>query len=120
MRGILVLVGANPKHIAVSSNIEELKGAIDLHRGPDEDVAQERAMLRSILDLSEVEVKSIMIHRRQLDTINIGLPPEKIVDEALKSGFTRIPLWKDKRKYCGHLHAKALLKEIQASRRPSR
>lgn len=114
VRGILMLVGANPNNIAVSSNIEELKGAIDLHRGPDEDVAQERAMLRSILDLSEVEVKSIMIHRRQLDTIDISQPPEKIVEEALKSGFTRIPLWKgNPENIVGILHAKALLKEIQ-------
>lgn len=114
VRGILILVRANPNKIAVSSNIEELKGAIDLHRGPDEDVAQERAMLRSILDLSNVEVKNIMTHRRGLDTINAGLPAAEIVKEALEIGYTRIPLWKDSpENIIGVLHAKALLREIQ-------
>lgn len=114
VRGVLILVRANPDEIAISSNAEELKGAIDLHRGPDDDVAQERAMLRSILDLSDVEVKSIMIHRRQIDTIDASLSAPQIVDEALKLGFTRIPLWKDTpENIIGVLHAKALLREIR-------
>jgi len=100
--------------VTISDNVEELKGAIDLHRGPDADVAQERAMLRSILDLSEVDVRAIMTHRRQLDTIDAGLPAAKIVEEALLTGYTRIPLWKDNpENIIGILHAKALLREIQ-------
>jgi Mg2+/Co2+ transporter CorB len=114
VRGIMRLLGANPNAVSMSDNVEELKGAIDLHRGPDADVAQERAMLRSILDLSNVDVKSIMTHRRQIDTINAGLSPMQIVDEALKIGHTRIPLWKDTpENIIGVLHAKALLREIQ-------
>ncbi len=114
VRGIMRLLGANPNDVTMSDNVEELKGAIDLHRGPDDDVAQERAMLRSILDLSNVEVKGIMTHRRQIDTINAGLTAAQIVDEALKIGHTRIPLWKDNpENIIGVLHAKALLREIQ-------
>lgn len=114
VRGILILLRANPDDIVVSSNVEELKGAIDLHRGPDDDVAQERAMLRSILDLSNVDVKNIMIHRRQIDTIDAGLPTMQIVEEALKIGFTRIPLWKNTpENIIGVLHAKALLREMK-------
>ncbi len=114
VRGILILCRANPNEIAVSSNADELKGAIDLHRGPDEDVAQERAMLRSILDLSNVEVKNIMTHRRNLDTVDASLPATQIVEQALETGFTRIPLWKSApENIIGVLHAKALLKEIQ-------
>lgn len=114
VRGMLAAIGANPDEVTISDNVEELKGAIDLHRGPDADVAQERAMLRSILDLSEVDVRAIMTHRRQLDTIDAGLPAAKIVEEALLTGYTRIPLWKDNpENIIGILHAKALLREIQ-------
>jgi Mg2+/Co2+ transporter CorB len=63
VRGILILIGSNPNNVSVSNSVEELKGAIDLHRGPDAEVAQERAMLRSILDLNEVDVQEIMTHR---------------------------------------------------------
>lgn len=114
VRGILVICRSNPEVIALSSHAEELKVAIDMHRGPAEEVAQERAMLRSILDLSNVEVKSIMTHRRNLDTIDATLPAADIVATALETGFTRIPLWKSTpENIIGILHAKALLKEIQ-------
>jgi Mg2+/Co2+ transporter CorB len=114
VRGIMRLIGANPDDVAISDHVEELKGAIDMHRGPDDDVAQERAMLRSILDLSNVEVKSIMTHRRQIDTIDASLTAAQVVEEALKIGHTRIPLWKDQHEnVIGVLHAKALLRELQ-------
>jgi Mg2+/Co2+ transporter CorB len=114
VRGLMRIIGADPNQISMGDSVEELKGAIDLHRGPDADVAQERAMLRSILDLSDVEVKSIMTHRRQIDTIDAGLPTAKLIEEALKIGYTRIPLWKDEpENIIGVLHAKSLLRELQ-------
>ncbi len=94
---------------------EELRGAIDLHKGDDGGgpVVQERAMLRSILDLSEVEVGEIMIHRRNVTTINLDQPPETIVAEVIASPYTRIPLWRgEPDNIVGVLHAKALLRAI--------
>lgn len=114
VRLILIIVRANPDDISVSGNIEELKGAIDMHRGPDNDVAEERAMLRSILDLSQVEVKSIMVNRRQVDALDASLPVPELIEQALATGFTRIPLWKDDPdNIIGILHIKALLREIR-------
>lgn len=113
VRGILILIGANPNKIVMSSNIEELKGAIDLHRGPDAEVAQERAMLRSILDLNEVEVQEVMTHRSKVVTVEASLSVHDIIEQCLQSGFTRIPLWKDNpENIIGIVHAKALLKEV--------
>src|SRR3546814_3891841 len=42
---------------------EQLRGAIELHQGEGEEERHERAMLRSILDLGDVWVEEIMIHR---------------------------------------------------------
>ena len=73
----------------------------------------EHAMLDSILDLSEVEVGEVMTHRRNMFTVNIDQPVTQVVEDILKSPYTRIPLWKDDPdNIVGLLHAKNLLREV--------
>ncbi|MBH69587.1 MAG: hypothetical protein CMM58_14620 [Rhodospirillaceae bacterium] len=93
---------------------EELRGLIELHRGPGPEVSEERAMLRSILDLGEVSVEEIMTHRRNVAMINADLPIDKILDELMESPFTRVPLYQgDPDEIVGILHGKALLRAIR-------
>jgi Mg2+/Co2+ transporter CorB len=93
---------------------EELRGLIELHRGPGPEVSEERAMLRSILDLGEVSVEEIMTHRRNVVLIDADLPVEKILDELTESPFTRLPLFRgDQDEIIGILHGKALLRAIR-------
>ena len=93
---------------------EELRGLIELHTGPGPDVSEERAMLRSILDLGEVTVEEIMTHRRNVSMINADLPLEEILDELLESSFTLLPLYRgDPDEIIGILHGKALLRAIR-------
>ena len=99
------------------SSEEELRGAIDLHSGTGEEVRHERQMLRSILDLADVEVEEIMTHRKGVVTIDADQPPAKIVEEVLASPYTRLPLWRDNPdNIVGVLHAKALLRAVQAEK----
>ena len=94
---------------------EELRGAIDLHAAAGEEERHEREMLRSILDLAEVDVEEIMTHRSNVVTIDADLPPQQIVEEVLTSPYTRLPLWReDPDNIVGVIHAKALLREVQA------
>jgi Mg2+/Co2+ transporter CorB len=93
---------------------EELRGMIDLHRGPGPEVSEERAMLRSILDLGEVWVEEIMTHRSNVAMIDADLPLDTILDEAMESPYTRIPLYRgDQDEIIGILHGKALLRAIR-------
>lgn len=93
---------------------EELRGAIDLHAGESEEVRHERAMLRSILDLGDVEVAEIITHRKRVISIDADLPPRRIVEEVLQSPHTRLPLWQDNPdNIVGVLHAKALLRAVE-------
>ena len=93
---------------------EELRGAIELHAGKTETVKQERAMLRSVLDLGEVQVGEIMIHRKSVTAIDASLPPQQVISEVLESPYTRLPLWQnDADNIIGILHAKALLREVR-------
>ena len=94
---------------------EELRGAIDLHEGPGPDIRQEQQMLRSILDLDDVEVEEIMVHRRNVTLVDIADQPGQIVEQALASPYTRIPLYRDDPdNIVGVLHAKALLRDLHA------
>ena len=107
------------RHAAPATPADELRGAIEQHRGEetteDAEVRTERAMLRSILELGEVPVSDVMTHRRNLVTIDGGQPPALIVDEVLASPYTRLPLWKDDPdNIVGVLHAKALLRAVRA------
>lgn len=114
LRGIFKIFGTDLNtDAALGSTAELLRGAIALHEGEEEIVAHERAMLTSVLDLAEVEVGEIMIHRRDVAMIDLSKKPQMIVAEALESPYTRLPVWQDNpENIVGVLHAKALLREV--------
>jgi Mg2+/Co2+ transporter CorB len=108
------MFGADTSVVNMSSHVELLRGAIELHRGPDEGTQEQRAMLRSILDLADVDVSKIMTHRKDVTMIDATLPVDKIIEEVLQSPYTRLPLWKESPdNIIGVIHAKALLKDLQ-------
>ncbi len=115
--GTLRLFGA-PNSEDGGQTAEELRGAINLHDGQDDAaVSQERTMLHSILDLTEVEVGEIMTHRKSVVMVDASLPAEEIVEQVLDSPFTRIPLYRDEPdNIVGILHAKALLRAIRSNK----
>jgi Mg2+/Co2+ transporter CorB len=116
VRGILGLFGAKPVDGGMAA-IEELRGAIELHGGTDRRVREQRAMLRSILDLGEVPVADVMVHRRNVATVDLDQPVDAIIDQVLASPYTRLPVWRDEPdNVVGVLHAKALLREVRARR----
>jgi Mg2+/Co2+ transporter CorB len=113
MRGLGVKIGANQP---ILSPIERLRGAVDLlhHEGKVE--KQDRDMFGGLLDLRELQVSDVMIHRTEMVTVNADLAPEELVREVLASEYTRIPLWREKpENIIGVLHAKDLLRAIRAA-----
>src|ERR1700740_2380798 len=113
MRLLGIAVGANQPILSPS---ERLRGAVDLlhHEGKVE--KQDRDMFGGLLDLRELQVSDVMVHRTEMVTINADLPAEELVREVLASEYTRIPLWREKpENIIGVLHAKDLLRAIRAS-----
>src|SRR3954447_16043365 len=113
MRGLGVKIGANQP---ILSPIERLRGAVDLlhHEGKVEKL--DRDMFGGLLDLNELQVSDVMVHRTEMVMINADLPPEELVREVLATEYTRIPLWREKpENIIGVLHAKDLLRAIRAS-----
>ena len=90
---------------------QNLRGAILLANNKGDVRKPDRIMLESILDLHEVKVSEIMTHRKNIEGINVSEHIDIIIDLALKSRFTRLPLWKDNAdNIIGTLHIKDLLR----------
>lgn len=114
VRFVLKLFGADISVVVLGDTMDELRGAIEMHSGQEEETQEQRAMLRSILDLADVWVGEIMTHRNAMMTLDLDQPLEKIVQEILDSQYTRIPVWRDDPdNIVGVIHAKALLRELQ-------
>ncbi len=98
----------------VLSAHDELRGAIDLHHKEDTLVKKDRDMLGGILDLKDLEVADIMIHRTKMKTLDAALPVKDIVNAMLNGIHTRVPMWKNEMdNIVGVLHAKTLFAALQ-------
>jgi Mg2+/Co2+ transporter CorB len=95
---------------------EELMGAVDiLHREGGVERA-DRDMFGGLLELAEIPVSDVMVHRTKMRLIDADLPPEELVREAIDSPYTRMPLWRgDPDNIVGLLHAKDLLRAYVAA-----
>ena len=106
-------IGAND---AILSATEELRGAVDLLHSEGSVETEAHKMFGGLLDLAELEVSDIMVHRTKMRTISADQPPEDIVREVLNSPHTRLPLWSGSpENIIGILHAKDLLRAYDAA-----
>ncbi|MCH7942256.1 MAG: CBS domain-containing protein, partial [Proteobacteria bacterium] len=117
VRATLALLGvaAHAGDPALSAE-QELRGAIDLHSRGGAMVKQERDMLGSILDLEDVEVSEIMVHRKGMTVIDADAPASQTIERVIASPYTRIPLWRDDPdNIIGVLHSKDLLRLVHGN-----
>ncbi len=113
VRFVLSLFGLRPDPRLSVLAREEIRGAIDLHHDEGAVAREARDRLLGALELDDREVAQVMIHRRNIVMIDSALPPEKILDQCLKSPYTRIPLYRDDpENIVGVLHARDLLREV--------
>src|SRR5690606_1987811 len=95
VRGLLAVFGirieAGP---AVLSAHEDLRGAVDLLHRDGAVVKADRDMLGGLLDLRELEVSDVMVHRTSMKALNADEPPAAIVKAVLASPHTRLPVWR--------------------------
>ena len=95
---------------------EELRGTVDVLHKEGSVVREERDMFGGLLDLKDLVVSDVMIHRTNMVAIDVDNPPDQIVREVLAAPYTRIPLWRDNpQNIVGVIHAKDLLRELEAA-----
>ena len=94
---------------------EEIRGAVEYHHSEGTVEERDRRMLGGILDLTEMDVSEIMVHRKTIVMLDADLAPRDLVAEALSAAYTRLPLYKDEpENIVGVLHARDLARGMAA------
>jgi len=116
VRAILRVVGAGTDADDLVSAHDEIRGAVDLLHREGSVRKGDRDMLGGLLDLSALDVSDIMVHRTNMQALNADDPTDKIVEAAMASPYTRLPLWRgEPENIVGVLHAKDLLRALAAA-----
>ena len=112
VNGTLRLFGVDTKASAWTA-ADEIKGAVDLHLEEGGVAKRARDQIYGVLEIGELDVEDVMIHRKNVIMLDVNLPGEQIIKEVLDSGHSRIPLFEeDQDKMIGVLHVKDILKSI--------
>jgi len=79
------------------AEMEEIRDTVDLKHKEGTIVKYDKDLIDGVLDLADTEISEIMVHRKEIESIDMDLPIEEIVKRALEIPFTRIPLWQQNR-----------------------
>ncbi|MEY4251049.1 MAG: hypothetical protein RJA87_2682 [Pseudomonadota bacterium] len=117
VRQTLKLFGINiDMTVDVLAAHEEIRGAVEYHHSEGLVEERDRRMLGGVLDLSDMDVSEIMVHRKNIAMLDIEQTPRELVAEALEATNTRMPVYRDDpENIVGVLHAKDLLRALAAA-----
>ena len=86
----------------------EIRGAIAMQKS--DVLSHEKGMLKSVLDLDEVTVGDIKMHRSKVVSLNIKTPVEEVIRFVMQAPYTRIPVYQGRRdNIVGILHTKSVM-----------
>jgi Mg2+/Co2+ transporter CorB len=115
--GVFSLFFAKSKRISREAEMEEIRDTIDLKHKEGSIVKYDKDLIDGVLDLADTEISEIMVHRKEVESINMDLSVDEIVKRALEIPFTRIPLWRGNREnIVAILNVRKLLKFIHINK----
>ncbi|MEC5144056.1 hemolysin family protein [Chitinophaga sp. 212800010-3] len=110
---ILRLIGIQPAGEAEIHSEEELKLIISESQEGGAIEETERELIQNVFEFDDSRVKKILSHRKDISALDINLPLEQLVDQVIKDGYSRYPVYSgslDELK--GVIYAKDLVKGI--------
>jgi Mg2+/Co2+ transporter CorB len=112
LRGVGMPVG---KIQSILSPREELRGTVDLMHRAGTVEKTDRDMMGGLLDLRELTVSDVMVHRTKMVMLDADEPRRELIDAVLAAGVTRLPLWRGSPdNVIGVLHAKEVWRALHA------
>jgi Mg2+/Co2+ transporter CorB len=76
----------------------------------------DRDMMGGLLDLRELTVSEVIVHRTKMVMLDADEPPRDLIDAVLAAGVTRIPLWRGSPdNVIGVLNAKEVWRALHAA-----
>lgn len=115
VRGILYVIGLRETNDAESAAMAqaEIAGIVALGHSEGNVGRDDRDRLLGALDLKELEVEEIMLHRSDMEMVDVATAPEDIINQSLNSPYTRLPIYRDDpENIIGVIHAKDLLRAV--------
>ncbi|MBU1335514.1 MAG: HlyC/CorC family transporter [Alphaproteobacteria bacterium] len=110
---MLRLFGVRASEEDARSGHDELRGTVDYLHAEGGVIKHDADMLGGILDLRDLRVSDVMVHRTQMLTLDIDLPADELVEQVLDSAYTRIPIYEGSPdNIVGLLHAKDVLRAL--------
>lgn len=96
---------------------DEIRGTVNLHHAEGAVEREHRDMIGGILDLRELKIGEVMVHRKNLATADAALPPEELFDAIMAANHTRVPLWRETPdNIVGVIHTKDIAREFVGRR----
>lgn len=104
---------SHPNEKNAAGEIEEIRDTISLKHKEGSIYKYDKDMIDGVLDLADTEISEIMVHRKDIEMINMDLPVREVLRLALDSSYTRIPLWRgNKENIVAILNVRKLLKAL--------
>ncbi|MEN0039922.1 MAG: HlyC/CorC family transporter [Pseudomonadota bacterium] len=97
------------------SGHEEIRGTVDVLNRDGSVHKDDRDRVGGVLDLHELELSDIMVHRTAMTSVNAADDPKDLVAQVLAAQHTRLPVWEgDNDNIIGVIHAKDMLRALAA------
>lgn len=114
VRGVLRVFGVRidpNKHVLAVR--EEIAGALQLGHSEGIVEKEDRDRILGALDLGDRAVEEIMLHRSDIEMVNLGNTTDAILEQCLNSPHSRLPVYQDDpENIIGVIHAKDLLRAM--------
>lgn len=78
-----------------STTVEELNQALELTTQNDESTEGEKEILKGIVNFGTLTVRQVMKSRMDISAVDIDLNFTELMEQVNKSGFSRIPVYKE-------------------------
>jgi Mg2+/Co2+ transporter CorB len=92
---------------------EEIRGAVEYHHSEGLVETRDRWMLGGVLDLADMAVGDVMVHRRSIVMLDGELAPRELLNVVMDSAHSRLPVYRgEPENVVGVLHAKDLLRAL--------
>lgn len=92
---------------------EEIRGTVELHHIEGTVEREHRDMIGGILDLRDLRVSDVMIHRKNVAVLDASETVSRLFEQLLAANHSRVPVWRGSPdNIVGILHTKTVMREF--------
>ncbi|MEO1397639.1 MAG: CNNM domain-containing protein, partial [Pseudomonadota bacterium] len=115
VRLILRVIRVDMDGTSTLTGHDELRGTVDVLNREGAVAKDDRDRVGGVLDLHELDLADVMVHRTGMTSVNADDPADQLVEQILNSQHTRIPVWEGEAdNIIGIIHAKDMARALAA------